>query len=156
MLKKILAHKVDEVRRRQMQVPRATFTPRSGGVRDFQTALKKPGISIIAEVKRRSPSGGNIRRNLDPGELARDYEQAGATAISVLTDETYFGGSLEDLEKVRAEVSLPVLRKDFIINEYQVHESFHAGADAILLIADALTDETLHRLEQTARSLELH
>jgi len=156
ILDEIIAHKTEEVRRRQDRLPLGAFLPRDDGVRDFAGALGQPGLQVIAEVKRKSPSKGDIRPDLDPADLARTYEQAGAAAISVLTDEKYFGGSLDHLAEVRAAVDLPVLRKDFIINEYQVHESYHAGADAILLIADALASDQLERLYHLADSQGLH
>jgi len=102
--------------------------------------------NIIAEFKRRSPSKGIIRENADAATMARSYKLYGAAAISVLTEEDYFGGSLEDLRAAREAVSLPLLRKDFIVDEYQVYESAAAGADALLLIVAALDDETLARL----------
>jgi len=112
----------------------------------FRNALTANAINIIAEFKRRSPSKGTIRENADAATLARSYESAGAAAISVLTEEDYFAGSLDDLLAVRAQVSIPVLRKDFVFDEWQVHESAAAGADALLLIVAALDDETLARL----------
>lgn len=102
--------------------------------------------NIIAEFKRRSPSKGLINSEVDPGPMARIYELAGAAAISVLTEEDYFEGSLDDLREVRQATSLPVLRKDFILDEYQIYESAAAGADALLLIVAALDDQTLTRL----------
>ncbi|UCH62889.1 MAG: indole-3-glycerol phosphate synthase TrpC [Fidelibacterota bacterium] len=156
ILDEIIAHKTEEVRRRQDQLPLETFLPRDSSVRDFAGALAQPGLRIIAEVKRKSPSRGNIRLDLEPADLAQAYQQAGAAAISVLTDEKYFGGSLDHLAEVRAAVDLPVLRKDFVISEYQVHESYHADADAILLIADALPFDKLRRLYQLADSQGLH
>ena len=105
-------------------------------------------INIIAEFKRESPSKGEIRRNADPETIAKAYETAGAAAVSVLTEEDYFDGSLDDLRAVRQAISLPILRKDFIFEEYQVYESAAAGADALLLIVAALDDETLTRLRQ--------
>jgi indole-3-glycerol phosphate synthase len=104
--------------------------------------------NIIAEFKRRSPSKGVIRENADAATIARSYESAGAAAISVLTEENYFDGSLNDLRAVREVVSIPILRKDFIFDEYQVYESAGAGADALLLIVAALDDETLARLRR--------
>ena len=112
----------------------------------LRNALTSNGINIIAEFKRRSPSKGMIRDNADAATLARSYEAAGAAAISVLTEENYFAGSLVDLLAVRAQVSIPILRKDFIFDEWQVYESAAAGADALLLIVAALDDETLERL----------
>jgi indole-3-glycerol phosphate synthase len=105
-------------------------------------------INIIAEFKRRSPSKGEIRRDADPVTTARAYESAGAAAVSVLTEEDYFGGSLDDLRAARKAVSLPLLRKDFIFDEYQVYESAAGGADAALLIVAALNDEALVRLRR--------
>lgn len=103
-------------------------------------------INIIGEFKRKSPSKGEIRPEADPAIIARDYEAAGAAAVSVLTEEDYFDGSLDDLRAVRQAISLPILRKDFIFEDYQVFESAAAGADALLLIVAALDDEVLSRL----------
>ena len=116
----------------------------------FRRALQGDGINVIAEFKRRSPSKGMIREGADPIEIARAYQAGGAVAMSVLTEEDYFAGSLEDLRQVKATVDLPVLRKDFIVDEYQVYESAVAGADAILLIVAALDDELLSRLRRLA------
>jgi indole-3-glycerol phosphate synthase len=107
-------------------------------------------IKIIAEFKRRSPSKGIIRSDVDPSEIARCYAAGGAVGISVLTEEDYFGGSLEDLKSVKAAVDLPVLRKDFVFDSYQVYQAAAAGADAILLIAAALDDQSLFRLRELA------
>jgi indole-3-glycerol phosphate synthase len=112
--------------------------------------LQGDGINVIAEFKRRSPSKGMIREGADPIEIARAYQAGGAVAMSVLTEEDYFAGSLEDLRQVKATVDLPVLRKDFIVDEYQVYESAAAGADALLLIVAALDDELLLRLRRLA------
>ena len=103
-------------------------------------------INIIAEFKRRSPSKGIIRENANAATMARTYQSAGAAAISVLTEEDFFDGSIDDLRAVREVVSIPILRKDFVFDEYQVYESAAAGADALLLIVAALDDETLVRL----------
>lgn len=113
-------------------------------------ALRSDAINIIAEFKRRSPSKGMIRADATPVEIAQSYEAGGAAAISVLTEEDYFAGSLDDLRKVKAAVKSPVLRKDFVFDEYQVYESAAAGADAILLIVAALDDGLLLRLRRLA------
>jgi len=103
-------------------------------------------INIIAEFKRRSPSKGEIRRNADPVAITKTYQLGGAVAVSVLTEEDYFAGSLDDLRAVRLAIPLPILRKDFVFDEYQVYESAAAGADALLLIVAALDDDRLARL----------
>ncbi|HSL55196.1 MAG TPA: indole-3-glycerol phosphate synthase TrpC, partial [Pyrinomonadaceae bacterium] len=125
------------------------------GSHRFRSALQADGINIIAEFKRRSPSKGIIHDGANPIEIARAYQAGGAVAMSVLTEEDYFDGSLDDLRRVKASVDLPVLRKDFIIDEFQVYESAVAGADAILLIVAALEDELLSRLRRLAEE-ELH
>ena len=108
------------------------------------------GVNIIAEFKRRSPSAGTIRNDLSAIDVATCYERGGACAISVLTDEQYFGGSILDLESIRASTALPLLRKDFIIDEIQIYEAATVGADAVLLIAAALEDGALAKLRATA------
>lgn len=113
-------------------------------------ALLRDGINIIAEFKRRSPSKGVIRADADLKQMVSSYKAGGAAAISVLTEEDYFAGSLDDLRAVKSTVDLPVLRKDFIFDEYQVYESAAAGADAILLIVAALDDEKLASLRKLA------
>jgi indole-3-glycerol phosphate synthase len=116
----------------------------------LSAALRTDGINIIAEFKRRSPSKGVIRADASLKEIVQGYEAGGAVGISVLTEEDYFAGSLEDLRTVKTTVALPVLRKDFVFEEYQVYEYAAAGADAILLIVAALDDETVSRLRQLA------
>ena len=118
-------------------------------------ALSGPGVAVIAEVKRSSPSKGALAEIADPAALAQDYEAGGAAAISVLTEERRFAGSLEDLVRVRCAVSVPVLRKDFIISAYQLFEARAAGADMALLIVAALTDPELVSLIERARSIGL-
>ncbi len=119
--------------------------------RDFRAALSRPGVvSLIAEIKRRSPGAGPIRPNLDPGGLAADYRAAGASALSVLTDQDYFGGSLTDLSEARASTEIPVLRKDFVISDLQILEARASGADAILLIVRVLEDRLLRDLREAA------
>jgi indole-3-glycerol phosphate synthase len=123
--------------------------------RDLVAALRAPGISLIAEIKRASPSKGLIRADLDAVTLAREYEAGGAAAISVLTDRRFFQGDLDDLRSVRQHVGLPVLRKDFILDPYQVYEARAAGADALLLITAALGDDELLDLYQLTRALDM-
>jgi indole-3-glycerol phosphate synthase len=123
--------------------------------RGFRSNLFKPGlVTVIAECKAASPTAGTIMEKYDPVAQARLYEQGGAGAVSVLTDQEYFKGCLEDMRKVRSEVALPVLRKDFILTEAQVYESVASGADAFLLIVAALTDEELKRLYELGRTLQ--
>ena len=122
---------------------RAAAGPRPRNFFAAMTKAPRRGINLIAEVKKASPSAGVIREDFDPAAIARAYEAAGADAISVLTDETYFQGGLDDLRAVRQAVKLPVLRKDFIIDPAQVYESRAAGADAVLLIAAALSPSML-------------
>jgi len=123
--------------------------------RDFTVALGRPGLNLIAEIKRASPSKGPIAPNLDPATLSRVYQESGAAAISVLTEPVYFRGSLADLEAVREAVSLPILRKDFIIDVYQVWEARASGADAVLLITAALPTGDLIRLNQAIIDLAM-
>jgi len=123
--------------------------------RDPMPAFRKPGISVIAEVKRRSPSKGDLADIADPAELARAYARGGAAAISVLTEQRRFGGSLADLAAVRAAVDTPLLRKDFIVSDYQLVEARAAGADMALLIVAALDDDELRRLHDSAGELGL-
>jgi len=129
---------------------------RQPGGRGFRDAIGREGrVNIIAECKRRSPARGVLAPIYAPGEIARTYEAAGAAAISVLTEPTFFDGSLDDLEDVRQRVSLPVLRKDFVIDEYQLVEARAAGADAVLLIVAALENGRLRALHEGARALGL-
>ncbi|HXR08189.1 MAG TPA: indole-3-glycerol phosphate synthase TrpC [Candidatus Acidoferrum sp.] len=131
---------------------------RRGGRRDFLGALRSPrrgGMALIAEVKKASPSAGLICPDFDPVRLAREYEAAGADCISVLTDEKFFQGSLEDLRRIRSAVKLPLLRKDFIIDARQILEAVEAGADAILLIARILTVGQLQEWHGLARDAGL-
>jgi indole-3-glycerol phosphate synthase len=114
--------------------------------RDFGAALTRPGLQVIAEIKRRSPSRGDLNMGMDPVEQARAYVAGGAAAISVLTEPEYFAGSLDDLSAVRSAVDVPVLRKDFVIDPRQVEESCAAGADVLLLIVAALGEQTLRVL----------
>ena len=126
--------------------------PRS---RSLHAALTGPGISVIAEFKRRSPSAGTLRERPDVTELVGAYERGGAAAVSILTEGPHFDGSLEDLREARAACALPILRKDFIVDPYQLHEARAAGADAVLLIVAALDQPTLRALHEQARELGL-
>jgi indole-3-glycerol phosphate synthase len=133
-----------------------TMTAQPHGAGRFRAALQHPDrINVIAECKRRSPSRGVLRANYDPVALASSYERSGAAAISVLTEPTFFDGSLEHLRAVADRVNVPILRKDFIIDEYQIVEARAAGADAILLIVSALSADALRRLHLVARRLGL-
>lgn len=156
ILDEIVEHKRAEVALASESEPQSRLMERAGDLpapRTFAGALMTPGVSVIAEFKRASPSAGDFGLGLDPAATARAYEQGGAAAISVLTDARYFKGSSEDLISARGAVALPVLRKDFVISEYQIFESRIMGADAILLIGAALDD--LRHLSDVAHSLDL-
>jgi indole-3-glycerol phosphate synthase len=159
----IVASARAEVERRRVEVPvseleRAVASRAAGGSqheRSFRDAIARPGLSLIAEHKRRSPSAGAIREDLSLEDVVRAYERGGAAALSILTEGANFGGSLDDLRAARRAVGLPLLRKDFVVDPYQVHEAFAAGADAILLIVAALTRDDLSALHDEARGLGL-
>ncbi len=156
ILDRIVRTKRDEVRAlRSARAELARAARSTPPARDFRSALRGSSgdVAIIAEVKRRSPGAGSIREDLDPADLAADYGRSGASAISVLTDRTYFGGGLDDLRRVRARVRRPALRKDFLIDPVQLDESRAAGADAVLLIVRILEDPLLGDLLGGAREL---
>jgi indole-3-glycerol phosphate synthase len=158
ILDDILAETRRTVARAQETRPRAVVEAAAAEApapRGFAAALRGPDIRCIAEFKRRSPSAGWIRQDGDPAVVARSYQAAGAAALSVLTDEPFFGGALADLQRARAAVPLPVLRKDFTVDAYQIAEARAAGADAVLLIVAALTDAELTTLLGEARRWEL-
>lgn len=123
---------------------------------DMPAILRGEGVTVIAEVKRKSPSKGELAKIPDPTVLAQAYEAGGASCISVLTEERRFGGSLDDLKQVRASVEIPVLRKDFIVTSYQLWEARAAGADLALLIVAALSDDELVSLIERAESIGIH
>jgi len=146
-----------EVRKRRQAVPLADLEARvhAREGRPFSEALIGPGVSVIAEHKRRSPSAGEIRAGATVTDIARAYERGGAAALSILTEGAHFGGSLADLEEALAATNLPILRKDFIVDPYQVYESAAVGADAILLIVAALEPDDLAALHREALGLDL-
>jgi len=150
-----------EVARRRAAIPPAELEPAvedriaSRDLRPFGDAVAQPGLSVIAEHKRRSPSAGPIRDDLELEDVVGAYERGGAAALSILTDGPSFGGSLDDLRAARAATRLPLLRKDFIVDPYQVQEAFAAGADAILLIVAALEPPELESLHAEALKLGL-
>jgi indole-3-glycerol phosphate synthase len=158
VLERIVDATREDVARRRRSVPLAELEQRAAGTREdrpFSEALTQPGISVIAEHKRRSPSAGDIRKGASVTDIVKAYERGGAAALSILTEERHFGGSLEDLHEARAASALPILRKDFVVDPYQVYESAVAGADAILLIVAALDDDDLGVLHREALGLDL-
>ena len=158
VLERIVDDTREEVSRRRGEVPlarlEAAVRARPEG-RPFQEALTRPGVSLIAEHKRRSPSAGPIREGSSVSEVVQAYERGYAAALSILTEPFHFGGSLEDLGEALAATDLPILRKDFIVDPYQLYESAAAGADAILLIVAALEPDDLFELLREARDLDL-
>lgn len=156
ILDQIVASKRNELEMEKRQLPFSELNRLlpAQPPRDFETALRDKNCAVIAEVKRKSPSKGMLREDLDPAATASIYERCGAAAISVLTDKQFFGGGKEDLVRVKENTSLPVLRKDFIIDPYQVYESRIIGADAVLLIARIL-GPALEDLCELAESLGL-
>jgi indole-3-glycerol phosphate synthase len=158
VLERIVGTTREELERRRSTTPlarlEAALDQRPEG-RPFGEALAAPGISVIAEHKRRSPSAGVLREGANLADIVQAYERGGAVAISVLTEEQHFGGSLADLQAAVAATELPVLRKDFIVDPYQLYESAAAGADAILLIVAALDHDDLFELHREARGLDL-
>ena len=158
ILDEILTNTRSEVRERQSKVPIEAIrrhAEQSGPPRDFAAALQGSTVALIAEIKRASPSRGSLREIKEPVSIAQEYAMSGAAAISVLTDSRYFRGSLDDLLSVRGAVSLPVLRKDFTLTEYQVFESKAETADAILLIVRALDDPQMRDYLSLAEGLGL-
>ena len=155
-LKQILDQKKRELVLRKRSYPLEAMRRPSGlPLVDFASALSQPGLSVIAEIKRKSPSRGTICERVNVPEIASSYTRGGASALSVLTDERFFGGQPDDLVRAKEATPLPVLRKDFIIDAYQVHESKHMGADAVLLITAALTSSQLGAYLSLSRDLGL-
>ncbi len=175
VLERILASTREEVEQRERAIPveqlTASVTSGAGPLtaagdgssaaptgepgRPFHDALTRPGIGVIAEFKRRSPSAGELHEHPDLAAIVNAYERGGAAALSILTEGPHFGGSLHDLRAARAAAALPILRKDFILDPYQLHEARAAGADAVLLIVAALDTPTLTALHEQARALGL-
>lgn len=156
ILERILAVKRDEIDAAKRARPIESLAPHPRAPRSLRAALRRgPGdpIRAIAEVKRASPSAGPIRPDADPVAIAREYERAGAAAVSVLTDESFFDGALSFLRDAAEAIAVPVLRKDFIIDAYQVAEARAAGADALLLIVAALDGDTLASLIRASRTM---
>ncbi|WP_411824800.1 indole-3-glycerol phosphate synthase TrpC [Leptospira sp. 'Mane'] len=151
MLHKIVATKHEEI----LRINLASLPPREVPVYPFAKALKQTSLTVIAECKKGSPSGGVIRADYSPVEIAKQYEISGASAISVLTDENYFFGSLSHLRDVSRSVKIPVIRKDFILHESQIEEAFAYGASAILLIVRILEKSRLEELYLYAKKLGL-
>lgn len=157
-LSQIIAATREELNARKKKRPLDEIKKVISGSRrtgSFSRALSLPGISLIAEIKRASPSKGMIRPGLDVASVTASYESAGARAVSILTEARYFRGSLDDLRMARSSCSLPLLRKDFIIDPYQVWEAKEAGADAVLLIVAALREDELADLAREAKSAGL-
>src|SRR5579862_7274544 len=159
ILDEIVARTRRDLDARRERIPSAELErglAKAPPTRDFRAALDKPGdIQVIAEVKKASPSAGVIRADFDPVAIARIYEQHGAACLSVLTDEPYFQGRLEYLTQIRHQVGRPLLRKDFIVDRYQLLEARLAGADAVLLIAEVLSGPELPRLFREGAELGL-
>ena len=158
MLNRIIAQKRDEVKQRKQSVPLSSLEERIAQRKtpfDLAMALDGDQIRLIAEVKRASPSRGLLCPDFNPVALAKKYAQGGAAAISVLTEVNYFGGSLDHLTSIRTEISLPLLRKDFIFDLYQIYETAAYGADALLLIVAMLSQKQLEELLSLSHSLGL-
>jgi len=157
VLERIVDAARQDVARRRQEVPLSELEQRLGSRDDrpFSEALTRPGISLVAEHKRRSPSAGEIRAGSTVTDVVKAYELGGAAAVSILTEGPHFGGSLDDLREARAASVLPILRKDFVVDAYQVYESAVAGADAILLIVAALEPAELAELHREALLLDL-
>jgi indole-3-glycerol phosphate synthase len=148
----------EALHRRKRERPLAELEREAGSLpegRPFAEALSRPGTSLVAEHKRRSPSAGTIREGASCADVVSAYERGGAAALSVLTEEAHFGGSLADLREARSVSELPVLRKDFTIDPYQLYEAKAAGADAVLLVVGAMSAAELAELHREAHALDL-
>ena len=157
-LEQLISATRHRVARRKSERPLADLereVAERGEGRPFREALAHPGTSLVAEYKRRSPSAGPIREGASVTEVVQAYERGGAAALSILTEEDHFGGSLADLREARASSALPILRKDFTVDPYQLYEARAAGADAVLLVVGSLAAEELARLYEETRALDL-
>lgn len=162
VLRKIIARKWEEIAERKAQVSLEQLkasadqqAPARGFVKAIEKKIAQGKAGVIAEIKKASPSKGVIREHFVPAELARSYEQGGAACLSILTDMDFFQGADEYLQQARAAVSLPVIRKDFLVDEYQIYEARAMGADCVLLIVSALSAEKLSELNSLAQSIGL-
>src|SRR6266436_5966719 len=157
ILDRIVAAKAGRLEEAKRRLPLAQLAkPTSRNTSSLKAALSRSDrVNIIAEIKQRSPSKGIICGDFDPVRIAKSYATGGAAALSVLCEQDFFGGSLEHLEAIRNQIELPLLRKDFIFDEYQIYESASAGADAVLLIVAILGDELLARLIELAEEVGL-
>ena len=156
ILEKIVDFKKVEIEKRKNFTPLESFVDKIPEERrDFKKALKNQNITVIAEIKRQSPSRGILRDDFNHINIAKEYEKDGASAISVLTDSKFFWGNNEYLSEIKKEVDLPVLRKEFIIDEYQIYQSAYIGSDAILLIAKLLEFKLLEKFVDLAHELKL-
>jgi indole-3-glycerol phosphate synthase len=159
MIEELVRSAREGTERRSAVVSLAQLEEQIGGRQDdqrpFNEALTRPGLSLIAEFKRRSPSAGEITAGASVAEIVQAYERGGAAALSVLTEEEHFGGSIDDLREARLASALPILRKDFIVEPYQLYEAAASGADAVLLIVAALPADELAFLHEEAREIDL-
>lgn len=160
ILQKIVVNKKKQVLEARKKISMEKLRDQATAATDHRSFYKalagsEDQVCIIAEIKRASPSKGDLHANLDPAALAAAYEKGGASALSVLTDQAFFKGSVEDLKKARSACGLPVLRKDFIISDYQIYETAAAGADAVLLIARILTEKKLLKFMALCRKLSI-
>ena len=159
ILDEIVARRKEQLEREISNISREMMKDKAKNanfpVISFKNAIKKDNLSVICEVKKASPSKGLIRPDFHPVEIAKEYEKAGANAISCLTEEFYFKGSSEFLSSIRKEVNIPILRKDFIFDDYQIYEAKAIGANAILLIAAILSTEQMSEFQELAHSLNL-
>ncbi len=158
ILEQLISAASQGVQARRRQVPLADLEAKLGQRdqdRPFREALTRPGMSLICEYKRKSPSAGAIAPGVELADQVKAYEAGGAAALSVLTDETHFDGRLEDLADARAACSLPIIRKDFVVDDYQLYEAAVGGADAVLLIVAVLHDQRLRDFQLKAAELDL-